>query len=126
MRGERDQSGFCNSWRPWRPGILGACVFRTAFRPSLLVIAILGACCSQAHARSYAGPYLNRPDDWFRSEEGKRITANILSYQSDAGSWPKNTDTVSAPYTGDRAKLSGTFDNDATTDELRFLAHAWR
>ena len=73
-----------------------------------------------------ARDYLNKPEEWFGSEEGRRITDNILSYQSEQGSWPKNIDTTSTPYTGDRAKLSGTFDNDATTDELRFLAHAYR
>jgi pectate lyase len=70
--------------------------------------------------------YLHQPDAWYASAEGRRITANILSFQSDQGSWPKNTDTTSNPYTGDRAKLSGTFDNGATTDELRFLAHAFK
>ncbi|HJZ57039.1 MAG TPA: pectate lyase [Gemmataceae bacterium] len=73
-----------------------------------------------------AGParYLNKPDDWFASEEGKRIAANILSHQSDLGGWPKNTDTT-VPFTGDRTKIQPTFDNGATTDELRFLARAF-
>ena len=50
-----------------------------------------------------------------------RLAENILSWQTKAGGWPKNTDTT-APFTGDRATLQGTFDNGATTDELRFLA----
>lgn len=66
--------------------------------------------------------YLDKPADWYRSDEAARVAANILSYQSAEGSWPKNIDTTAAPYTGDPAKLRGTFDNDATTDELRFLA----
>ena len=77
-------------------------------------------------AKGGAHQYLTKPDDWFRSDAGKQITANILSYQSDQGSWPKNIDTTAAPYIGDRTKLSGTFDNGATTDELRFLANAYR
>ena len=72
-----------------------------------------------------AGKYLNQPDDWFAGEEGRRVAANILSHQSPLGGWPKNTDTTSQPYTGDPAKLQGTFDNGATTDELRFLARAY-
>ena len=72
-----------------------------------------------------AAAYLKKPDDWFASADGKRIAASILSYQSDLGGWPKNTDTVDAPYTGDRAELHPTFDNGATTDELRFLAHGF-
>lgn len=65
-----------------------------------------------------------RPDDWFRSGDGGRIVRNVLSWQSQEGSWPKNVDTFSAPYTGEKQKLQGTFDNGATTDELRFLSRA--
>lgn len=72
-----------------------------------------------------ADAYLKMPDDWFGSEEGRHIAANILSCQSDLGGWPKNSNTVDAPYTGARDKLHPTFDNGATTDELRFLARAF-
>jgi pectate lyase len=70
--------------------------------------------------------YAAESDDWYRSPEGQRVTANILSFQSDLGSWPKNIDTTEAPYTGDRRELHGTFDNHATVGELRFLARAYR
>jgi len=69
--------------------------------------------------------YLKKPDAWFRSNEGRKTTACILSWQSDQGSWPKNTDTTRKEFTGDRSKIKGTFDNKATTDELRYLAHAF-
>lgn len=68
-----------------------------------------------------AKDYLTKPDAWFRSAGAARVAENILSWQTDAGGWPKNTDTTK-PFTGERAKLQGTFDNGATTDELRFLA----
>ncbi|MEK7951473.1 pectate lyase [Luteolibacter soli] len=67
-----------------------------------------------------------KPDDWFRSDEGHRTLATVLSWQSPQGSWPKNKDTAAKPYTGDREKLEGTFDNKATTGELRLLAHAFQ
>ncbi len=76
---------------------------------------------AEGGARSYVG----RSDDWFKGDEAKRITANILSYQAAEGGWPKNVDTAAAPYAGNRADLKGTFDNGATTDELRFLARAF-
>jgi len=98
-------------------------MMRRAITLSFLFSLVLA---SSTLAKGGAKQYLSKPDDWFRSDEGKQITANILSYQSDQGSWPKNIDTTAAPYTGDRTKLSGTFDNGATTDELRFLAHAYR
>jgi pectate lyase len=71
-------------------------------------------------------PYLGKPDGWFAGDEAKRIAANILSFQADLGGWPKNVDTAAAPFTGDRSQLKPTFDNDATTDELRFLARVYK
>jgi PelA/Pel-15E family pectate lyase len=87
--------------------------------PALLFF--LASICSAATG----GPqrYLQKPDAWFAGPEARRIAENILSYQSDSGSWPKNIDTTVAPFRGDRKELKPTFDNGATTDELRFLAH---
>ena len=70
---------------------------------------------------------LKNPPEWFSNDEGRRITANILSWQSELGGWPKNVDTAAAPYTGSdpHKDLKPTFDNGATTDELRFLARAY-
>ena len=92
--------------RPWRI-------------PSHLVGALLVVvCCAPALA--------GKPDAWYASEEGRRVTANILSWQSRHGSWPKNLDTTAKPYTGRPGSTQGTFDNGATTNELRFLARAVR
>jgi pectate lyase len=66
-----------------------------------------------------------KPDSWFLSEEGRQTMEHLLSWQSDHGDWPKNTDTTTGAYTGDRQKLQGTFDNGATTGELRALARAF-
>ncbi len=67
-----------------------------------------------------------RPDSWFSSGEGRKTMECILSWQSEHGDWPKNTDTTRKKFSGSRAKLKGTFDNGATTGELRFLARAFR
>ena len=72
------------------------------------------------------GTYAKKPDDWYRSAEGRRITDNILSWQSAEGLWPKNQDNTARPFSGDRQRIKGTFDNGATTGELRFLARALR
>jgi len=69
--------------------------------------------------------FASKPDDWYRGDEGRRVASNILSHQSLQGGWPKNTDTSAKLFVGERAKLQGTFDNGATTDELRFLARAF-
>jgi PelA/Pel-15E family pectate lyase len=70
----------------------------------------------------WAADYLSKPDEWFKSEEGRAITKNILAWQTKTGSWPKNTDT-SKPFDG--KETTGTFDNGATTGELRFLSRAF-
>ena len=91
-----------------------------------MILAIATALQSPAFAAGGgAAKWLKKPDAWFSSDEAKHIGANILSYQSDLGGWPKNTDTVDAPYQGPRGELHPTFDNGATTDELRFLARSY-
>ena len=74
--------------------------------------------------------YLKQPDPWFATDEAKTIAANILSYQSDYGGWPKNMDLTAAPFAGQRVDLVGEFkpifDNGATTDEVRFMARMFR
>ncbi len=77
-------------------------------------------------AASVPRQYLRKPDAWYAGDEARKVAANILSYQTGLGDWPKNLDTTAKPYTDDRAKLKGTFDNGATTDELRFLARVFQ
>lgn len=111
--GESSQS----SRFPSRSGALRAA------RPTLVVLigAAVAIGFTTTGATRSARDYLREPDNWFRSEEAGRIAANILSWQAAEGNWPKNTNTT-VPFTGTREKLNGTFDNGATTDELRFLA----
>ncbi len=80
---------------------------------------------SGTHAFDGPQQFLQKPNDWFAGAEAKRLAENILSHQSDLGGWPKNTDTTSL-YDGERSKLAPTFDNGATTGELRFLARMIR
>src|SRR4051812_6507724 len=98
------------------------------FAPVLIaILAATGPGASPVLARSFSwNDYARKPDAWYRSEEGLKVTANLLSQQSVHGSWPKNFDTAKEPYKGDRAKIQGTFDNGATFGELRFLAHAFK
>ena len=70
--------------------------------------------------------YTKQSAEWFQSEEGRRIADNVLTWQTPHGSWPKNRDTASEPFDGKSDDLHGTFDNSATTGELRFLARAFR
>ena len=70
--------------------------------------------------------YAKQSAQWLRSSEGRRIADNVLTWQTPHGSWPKNRDTASEPFDGNIDDLHGTFDNGATTNELRFVAHAFR
>ncbi len=72
-----------------------------------------------------ANQFLKQSDAWFAAPEARRVAENILTWQTPAGDWPKNGDTVSRPFTGDPNTLHGTFDNSATTGEIRFLARAF-
>ena len=88
---------------------------------------------------------LNRPDDWYASAEAKHIADVVVSFQTPAGGWSKNLNMTGEPrapgmhFVPDNASrfLSetdfdapvvsnwnyvGTFDNDATIMQLRFLA----
>ncbi len=89
--------------------------------------AIIGSLLAAVAITFGRGPdrYLDRSADWHRGDEAKRIASNILSYQSDYGGWPKNVDTAAKPFAGDHKSIEGTFDNSATTDEMRFLARAF-
>ena len=80
-------------------------------------------CCLFLFRVAAAAPV--QSDEWFRSDEGRQAIENVLSWQAVAGDWPKNQDNKTAPFRGERSKLKGTFDNGATTAELRFLARAF-
>ncbi len=79
-----------------------------------------------AVADTPAGDLLKKPDDWFSTDEGRQTVKCILSWQTEHGDWPKNQDTTQVEFSGDRSTLRGTFDNGATTGELRVLARAFR
>ena len=68
---------------------------------------------------------LTQPESWLRTDEGRRVADNVLSFQSSRGSWPKNTNTAAVRFTDDPTRIQGTFDNGATTGELRLLARAF-
>jgi PelA/Pel-15E family pectate lyase len=88
----------------------------------VLAVTITIAASGSLRAASPLPELLKKPDAWFSTPEARQYGSNIVSFQSELGGWPKNTDTVSKPYTGNKQDLHPTFDNGATTDELRFLA----
>lgn len=67
--------------------------------------------------------YSDKSDEWYRGQEAKSIAENILSWQDEYGAWPKNMNTSEERRTAEKSDLDGTFDNRATTDEMRYIAH---
>jgi len=73
------------------------------------------------------GVPLNQPAAFWSGPEAARIAAIVVSFQTPAGGWNKNTNQTTAPRRlgerqGTEAGYVGTIDNDATTTHLRFLA----
>ena len=89
----------------------------------LLFVLCVGASVHAARFRWES--YDDKSDEWFKGEQARTIAQNILSWQDQYGSWPKNLDTSSERYDGEKADLDGTFDNRATTDEMRYLARIY-
>lgn len=76
-------------------------------------------------------------DDWFATEEAAELARAILSYQTPVGGWSKHTGYNKGPrragmlwssqyQPGKSPHYLGTFDNDSTTAQLRFLACMWQ
>lgn len=101
-----------------------ASVRRTMGSVFTLWIVLAGHLAADAPAEKL----LRHPDEWFSSASGKTALANLLSWQAEHGDWPKNIDTTSRPRDADHDSepIAGTFDNGATTGELRVLARAFR
>lgn len=79
--------------------------------------------------RSWSSVATGMPDEWYGSEESKKIAENVLLYQRNLGGWPKNT-PFHKPLTASEKSVilkeknlqDAIFDNGATTTEMRFLA----
>lgn len=94
---------------------------RTMF--STLWLILLPVCW--LNAASPIDRLLTKPDAWFASDEGTETIDNVLAWQSEHGDWPKNVNTTVGPKPAEGKRISGTFDNGATTGELRLLAKAY-
>lgn len=80
--------------------------------------------------KSFAFPE-SQPDAWYQSVEAAFIANNLRSFQTPYGGWNKNTDMTTAPRSpgqafGDDPSYDSTFDNSATTEQMRFLARRVR
>lgn len=95
------------------------------FVKKLFCLATTLACFGASAASTSVVKYFDKDPEWFKTEEAKQIAANVLSHQASNGGWPKNVDTAAKPYTEAKPPRA-TYDNKATTDELRYLARMYR
>jgi PelA/Pel-15E family pectate lyase len=73
---------------------------------------------------------INQPAAWYATPEGQRVADIILSFQTPSGGWSKRTDMAHEPRQpgqafGSEPRYVATFDNDATTVQMRVLARAF-
>lgn len=68
---------------------------------------------------------------WFLSNEGQRVTQQVLAYQYPSGGWPKNIDMVKPVSAQGIQKIANgldysTIDNGSTYSQIRYLVYAYR
>src|SRR5690242_20358809 len=65
-------------------------------RRACAALLVAGAVLAAAPAAHSAGisRYRDRPDDWFKTDEGREVVRNILSWQQPLGGWWKNYDAA--------------------------------
>jgi PelA/Pel-15E family pectate lyase len=71
------------------------------------------------------GVKLGAPAQWYASEEARSVADKVVKWQRPTGGWTKSGDYTRDPAPDDDHHdgwSNGTFDNDATIYELRFLA----
>lgn len=73
-----------------------------------------------------------KSDEWFSGAEASRIAEIVISFQTPSGGWCKGVDlTQHNRQPGERFcadkgwRYVGTFDNNSTVDQMRFLARAF-
>ncbi|MEZ4772329.1 MAG: pectate lyase [Bacteroidia bacterium] len=105
------------------------------------LIAFLSFFSLQAQEDGSGDSYLNKswrevatamPPEWYGSDEAKRVAENVLLTQKEVGGWEKNkpyhhifSEEEKADFVKNMAQTGATFDNGATTTELRFLVKVY-
>ena len=80
---------------------------RARLQCMLLAAALMGSWAPQAQSKGFSwGDYANKPEEWFRGEEGRRITANLLSHQSER-ELAQEFNTAKEPYRGTGRRSRG-------------------
>ena len=90
----------------------------------------LGTAGNAAAQTRWSAEFLQRERGWYASTDARAIADNVLRYQSPQGGWPKSTNLAVAPNTPADVPVQGdgranSFDNDATTVPMEYLARVF-
>lgn len=96
-------------------------------RRGLMLASIAATITSPGRAQTttpeWNGDIVKRDAAWYGSPEARRIADTVVQHQSSEGGWPKNTSlTVPPDVSPVSDNLKNTFDNEATTLPMAFLA----
>lgn len=93
-----------------------------------LLAALAGVSAFAAAAPApWSSAYLRHPLAWYASPDARAVADSVVQYQSTRGGWPKSTDLARPPRSPadvppDGGGRANSFDNDATTVPMQFLA----
>jgi len=98
-------------------------------RPLTATVAALGLfACAPTALRADERPLpwnaavLRQSPDWYASAKARVVAAYLMTHQSPEGGWPKNTPLNSPARADADRSLANSFDNQATTLPLAYLA----
>ena len=102
----------------------------------LMTMTMMAVVMTIAAQQGRGGRYLpvHESDDYYQTEEARRVGDQVLLYQRMTGGWPKNIN-MSRPLNDDeRAQVlkdkerrdDSTTDNGATSMQMRYLARLWQ
>lgn len=95
-------------------------------RAPLIALACLAAVWglpAAAQSPAWGGEIVRQPATWYATPDARTLADSVVLHQSAEGGWPKNTPLGIRPSGAPvDAGLKNTFDNEATTLPLAFLA----
>jgi PelA/Pel-15E family pectate lyase len=83
---------------------------------------------SAAAPRRWNDAVSGQKPEWYASAEAKALADSVVQYQSTEGGWPRNVDLATPPASPEAlaaeqaSDRANTFDNNATTQPLEFIA----
>jgi len=86
-----------------------------------LASVVASPACAHGGAVGWGADIVEQEGAWYATPSARAIADGVVRHQAPDGGWPKNTDLAAAPAQG--SAQPSTFDNNATTLPMEFLAH---